>query len=77
MTAGLADDSGWCPIQGKSFESTIHPGIHIVGDAAIQKPLPKSGYAANSEAKVCAAAIVSATTTFGRVTWSSLSGRAA
>ena len=58
LTAGLADDSGWCPIHGKSFESTIHPGIHIVGDAAIQSPLPKSGYAANSEAKVVAAAVV-------------------
>ena len=42
----------------KSFESTLHPGVHIVGDAAIQKPLPKSGYAANSEAKVVAAAVV-------------------
>jgi sulfide dehydrogenase [flavocytochrome c] flavoprotein subunit len=58
LTAGLADDTGWCPIDGKTFESTIHPGIHIVGDAAIQKPLPKSGYAANSEAKVVAAAVV-------------------
>jgi sulfide dehydrogenase [flavocytochrome c] flavoprotein subunit len=56
--AGLTDDSGWCPIEGKTFESTIHKGIHIVGDAAIQAPLPKSGYAANSEAKVVAAAVV-------------------
>jgi sulfide dehydrogenase [flavocytochrome c] flavoprotein subunit len=57
-TAGLTDDSGWCPVDGKTFESTIHKGIHIVGDAAIQAPLPKSGYAANSEAKVVAAAVV-------------------
>jgi sulfide dehydrogenase [flavocytochrome c] flavoprotein subunit len=57
-TAGLADDSGWCPIDGKTFESTIHKGIHVIGDAAIQAPLPKSGYAANSEAKVTAAAVV-------------------
>ena len=56
--AGLTDDSGWCPIQGKTFESTIHKDIHVVGDAAIQAPLPKSGYAANSEAKVVAAAVV-------------------
>lgn len=56
--AGLIDDSGWCPIDGRSFESTIHKGIHVVGDAAIAKPLPKSAYAANSEGKVCAAAIV-------------------
>lgn len=56
--AGLTNDSGWCPIEGKTFESTIHKNIHVIGDAAIQSPLPKSGYAANSEGKVCAAAIV-------------------
>ena len=56
--AGLTDDSGWCPIDGKTFESTLQKGIHVIGDAAIQSPLPKSGYAANSEAKVVAAAVV-------------------
>jgi len=56
--AGLTDDSGWCPIAGKTFESTIHEGIHVIGDAAIAAPLPKSGYAANSQAKVVAAAVV-------------------
>ena len=56
--AGLTDDSGWCPISGKTFESTLQKGIHVIGDAAIQAPLPKSGYAANSEAKVVAAAVV-------------------
>ena len=38
--AGLTDDSGWCPVTGKTFESTIHKGIHVIGDAAIQAPLP-------------------------------------
>ena len=57
-TAGLTDDSGWCPVTGKTFESTLHKDIHVIGDAAIQSPLPKSGYAANSEAKVVAAAVV-------------------
>ncbi|HID45179.1 MAG TPA: cytochrome C [Chromatiaceae bacterium] len=56
--AGLTNDKGWCPVDGKTFESTIHKNIHVIGDSAIAKPLPKSGYAANSEAKVCAAAIV-------------------
>ena len=42
----------------KTFESTRHKDIYVVGDAAIAAPLPKSGYAANSEAKVCAAAVV-------------------
>ncbi len=58
MKAGLTDDSGWCPIDGRSFESTIHKGVHVIGDASIAKPLPKSGYAANSEGKTCAAAVV-------------------
>ena len=29
----------------------------MIGDASIAKGMPKSGYAANSEAKVCAAAV--------------------
>jgi len=57
-TAGLTDGSGWCPVDMKTFESTLHANIHVIGDAAIQSPLPKSGYAANSEAKACAAAVV-------------------
>ena len=58
ITAGLTNDKGWCPIDGRTFESTQVAGVHVVGDAAIAAPLPKSGYAANSEGKVCAAAIV-------------------
>ncbi len=56
--AGLTDDTGWCPISAETFESTLQKGIHVIGDAAIQSPLPKSGYAANSEAKVTAAGVV-------------------
>ena len=56
--AGLTDDSGWCPVNQKTYESTIHKNIHVIGDASIAGPLPKSGYSANSEAKVCAAAVV-------------------
>lgn len=58
IKAGLTNDKGWCPIDGRTFESTIHKGIHVIGDASIAKPLPKSGYAANSEGKVAAAAVV-------------------
>jgi sulfide dehydrogenase [flavocytochrome c] flavoprotein subunit len=57
-TAGLTSAKGWCPVEGKTFESTIHKNIHVIGDSAIASPLPKSGYAANSEAKVAAAAVV-------------------
>ena len=56
--AGLTNASGWCPVNHVTWESTKHKNIHVIGDAAIQKPLPKSGYAANSEAKTCAAAVV-------------------
>jgi len=58
FAAGLTNDKGWCPINGQTFESTIHANIHVVGDSSVASPMPKSGYAANSEAKVCAAAIV-------------------
>ncbi|HIQ15226.1 MAG TPA: cytochrome C [Leucothrix sp.] len=55
--AGLTNEKDWCPIDLGTFESTIHKGIHIIGDAAVAKGMPKSGYAANSQAKVCAAAV--------------------
>nr|VFJ74394.1 MAG: sulfide dehydrogenase (flavocytochrome c), flavoprotein subunit [Candidatus Kentron sp. FW] len=54
---GLADESGWCPINQQTFESELHPGIHVIGDACLAGALPKSGYAANSAAKICAAAV--------------------
>ena len=57
--AGLTDDSGWCPIDLGTFESKKHKGIHVIGDASVATGLPKSGYAASTEAKVCAAAVVS------------------
>ena len=58
QTAGLADDSGWCPVDLGTFESKLQKDVYVIGDAAIAKGMPKSGYAANSQAKVCAAAIV-------------------
>ena len=56
--AGVADRSGWCPVEPVAFESTLRPGIHVIGDAAIMGGMPKSAFAANAQAKVCAAAIV-------------------
>jgi len=57
--AGLTDDSGWCPVDLGTFESKNHKDIHVIGDASIAKGMPKSGYAAGTQAKVCAASIVS------------------
>jgi NADPH-dependent 2,4-dienoyl-CoA reductase/sulfur reductase-like enzyme len=56
--SGVADRTGWCPIEPVAFESTLQPGIHVLGDAAIMGAMPKSAFAANAQAKVCAAAIV-------------------
>jgi len=58
FAADLVNDKGWCPVNHQTFESTRHKDIHVIGDASIASPMPKSGYAANSEAKVCAAAVV-------------------
>lgn len=55
---GLADDSGWCPIDQASFESTRVPGIHVIGDCASVGTMPKSAHSANAQAKVCAQAVV-------------------
>ena len=54
---GLAAPHGWCPVQPESFESTLIPGIHVIGDACIADDMPKSGSAAMSQAGQCAAAI--------------------
>ena len=56
--AGVASRAGWCPIEPVAFESTQVPGIHVLGDAGIMGAMPKSAFAANAQAKVCAAAIV-------------------
>ena len=58
VAAGTADRSGWCPIDPVTFESRLTPNIHVVGDAAVTGAVPKSAFAANAEAKVCAAAVL-------------------
>jgi NADPH-dependent 2,4-dienoyl-CoA reductase/sulfur reductase-like enzyme len=52
--AGATDSSGWCPVDAVSFESRLQRGIHVIGDATIAAPMPKSAFAANAHAKVCA-----------------------
>jgi sulfide dehydrogenase [flavocytochrome c] flavoprotein chain len=56
--AGVADRTGWCPVDPVSFESKLQPNIHVIGDACIAGAMPKAGFAANAQAKVCAAALV-------------------
>ena len=57
-TAGLAAGGAWCPVDQRSFESAVVPNIHLLGDAILAGAMPKSGFSANSQAKVCARAVV-------------------
>jgi NADPH-dependent 2,4-dienoyl-CoA reductase/sulfur reductase-like enzyme len=56
--AGIADRTGWCPVDAVTFESKLVPNIHAMGDAIIAGGMPKSAFSANAQAKICAAAIV-------------------
>ena len=60
--AGATDETGWCPIDGKTMASTVVDDVYVVGDACIPGDMPKSGFSANSQAKVCAMAIRNALT---------------
>jgi sulfide dehydrogenase [flavocytochrome c] flavoprotein subunit len=59
VKAGLVGaDKNWCPVDATSFESTLAANVHVIGDACVAGAMPKSGYSANSEAKVCATNVV-------------------
>ena len=57
-TAGLAAGGDWCPVDQRTFESAVVPNIHLLGDAILAGAMPKSGFSANNQAKVCARAVV-------------------
>jgi NADPH-dependent 2,4-dienoyl-CoA reductase/sulfur reductase-like enzyme len=59
--AGLVNDpSGrWALVDPLTYASTVNPAIHILGDSQ-GTGQPKSGHMANSQAKVCADAIIRA-----------------
>jgi len=52
--AGLADQSGFCPIDPESMKSKVDANIFVTGDASIAGDMPKSAFSANSQAKVAA-----------------------
>jgi sulfide dehydrogenase [flavocytochrome c] flavoprotein subunit len=56
-SAGLAADADWCEVDPTTFESRVAAGIHLLGDAIIAGAMPKSGFSASSQARVCARAI--------------------
>mgnify|MGYP000539584179 CR=1 FL=1 len=54
LKSGLAGDGEWCPIDQATFESTLTPGVHVLGDSAIVGDMPKSGFSAAVQGSVCA-----------------------
>ncbi|OUD10478.1 flavocytochrome C [Marivivens niveibacter] len=59
--AGVTDGN-WAPVNAIDLSSKIDPNIHVLGDACAQGDMPKSGFSANSQAKVCAMAVRGALT---------------
>jgi NADPH-dependent 2,4-dienoyl-CoA reductase/sulfur reductase-like enzyme len=57
IESGIADATGWCPIDPVTFESRAQAGVHVIGDAAVAGGMPKSAFAANAQAKACAQAM--------------------
>ncbi len=63
MRAGvIADAAGvtngdWAPIVPATMASKADANIHVLGDASVASAMPKSGFSANSQAKVAANAI--------------------
>ena len=52
--AGLANDTGFCPIDPESMKSKMDANVFVLGDACIPGDMPKSAFSANSQAKVAA-----------------------
>jgi NADPH-dependent 2,4-dienoyl-CoA reductase/sulfur reductase-like enzyme len=55
--AGVADRTGWCPVDAVTFESPLQPNVHVIGDAALAGALPKSATSACEQARCCALAV--------------------
>ena len=51
------NSGNFAPVNLLSYESTLKPNIHVIGDSHLSAQ-PKAGHIANSEAKVCADAIL-------------------
>lgn len=59
--AGITEGN-WAPVIAHTLQSRLDENIHVLGDAANQGDMPKSGYSANSQAKVAAMAVRGALT---------------
>ena len=59
--AGITEGN-WAPVDGHTMQSRVDENIHVLGDATNQGDMPKSGFSANSQAKVAAMAVRAALT---------------
>ena len=59
--AGITEGN-WAPVDGHTMQSRLDENIHVLGDATNQGDMPKSGFSANSQAKVAAMAVRAALT---------------
>ena len=59
---GITNKAGWVPVVPHTMQSRADENIHVLGDASQQGDMPKSGFSANSQAKVCAMAVRGALT---------------
>lgn len=55
--AGVTDEKGWAPVLPDSMKSKMDENVFVLGDSSAQGDMPKSGFSANSQAKVAAMAI--------------------
>ncbi|MEE8351461.1 MAG: FAD/NAD(P)-binding oxidoreductase [Rhodospirillales bacterium] len=62
QVSGLVDNSGWCPVNPLTFESSLAPAIHLVGDAIDSGDMPKAAFAANNQALACSDSVGAALT---------------
>jgi len=51
-------DKRWCEVDHVTYESVKAKNVHVIGDATIGIPVPKSGTVANSMGKIAATAVV-------------------
>lgn len=59
--AGVTDGN-WAPVNAADMSTKADPDVYVLGDASQQGDMPKSGFSANSQAKVCAMAVRGALT---------------
>ncbi|MBO6894667.1 MAG: FAD-dependent oxidoreductase [Roseibium sp.] len=55
-------DGNWAPVNAADMSTKADADIYVLGDASSQGDMPKSGFSANSQAKVCANAVRGALT---------------